>query len=61
MQYLLFTVVAIVLYVASSWILERLEAVLGHRLPYRSVIFFALLMTLALSSFALIRRYTGIP
>jgi len=56
-----FTLVAVVLYVAADRILERIEVVAGNRLEYRSLIFFAILMALALVSFALIRLYTGNP
>ena len=52
-----FTLVAIVLYFAADWILERVEIAAGRRLENRSLIFFAILLALALSSFSLIQRY----
>jgi len=61
MEIIYFTVVAIILYFAADKLLERIELVAGKRLKYRSLIFFAILMTIALVSFALIRLYTGNP
>ena len=55
MEILYFTVAAIFLYVGADWILNRIEAAAGRRLGYRSIIFFAILLIMALSSFALIR------
>ena len=59
MEAVYYTIVAIILYVAADRILDRIEVAAGKRLPYRSLIFFGILMTLALASFALIRAYTG--
>ncbi|HEX6259538.1 MAG TPA: hypothetical protein VFZ51_02710 [Woeseiaceae bacterium] len=56
---LYFTVVAIALYFVSDWLLERLETFRGHRFEQRSLVFFAILAVLAISSFALIRRLLG--
>lgn len=61
MQAIYFTLVAIVLYLGADWILNRIEVAAGKRLEHRSLIFFAILMTMALTSFALIRVYTGNP
>ncbi len=55
-----FTLVAIILYFAADWILERVEIAAGKRLEHRSLIFFAILLTLALTSFSLIQVYTGV-
>jgi hypothetical protein len=54
-----FTILAIILYVTADWLLERAEVAVGRRLKNRSLIFFVILMTLALSSFSLIQHYTG--
>jgi len=54
-----FTILAIILYVTADWLLERVEVAAGRRLKNRSLIFFVILMTLALSSFSLIQHYTG--
>lgn len=59
MQIIYFTVVAVVLYFVSDWLLERIEVRLGKRLEHRSLVFFAILLSLALTSFSLIQRYTG--
>lgn len=61
MQFITFTLVAIVLYLVSNWILEHFEVMAGRRFPYRSLIFFAILLALALITFTLIRIYTGNP
>ena len=61
METVYFTLVAIGLYLVANWILERIEVAAGRRFEHRSLIFFALLLTLALTTFALIRHYTGNP
>jgi hypothetical protein len=61
MEVVYFTLIGIVLYLASDWILQRVEIAAGRRLEHRTLIFFALLLTLALVSFSLIRWYTGNP
>jgi hypothetical protein len=59
MEILYFTLTAILLYVAADWILNRIETAAGRRFEYRSLIFFAILLVMALTSFALIRRLAG--
>lgn len=59
MSIVYFTIVAIILYVAADWLLERVEVAAGRRLEHRSLIFFVILLTLALSSFTAIQYYTG--
>ena len=59
MEILYFTVAAIFLYVAADWILNRIEAAAGRRFEYRNLIFFAILVVMALTSFALIRHLSG--
>ena len=59
MSIVYFTIVAIILYVAADWLLERVEVAAGRRLEHRSLIFFVILLTLALSSFSAIQYYTG--
>ena len=61
MSIIWFTLVGIVLYLASDWILERIEVAAGKRLEHRSLIFFAILLVLALTTFSLIQSYTGNP
>ncbi|MDH3987625.1 MAG: hypothetical protein OEV34_00755 [Gammaproteobacteria bacterium] len=59
MSIVYFTLVAIILYLAADWILNRIEMAAGKVLEYRSLIFFALLLALALTTFTLIQVYTG--
>ena len=59
MEILYFTFAAIFLYLGADWILNRIEAAAGRRLEYRSIFFFAILLVMALTSFALIRGFTG--
>jgi predicted PurR-regulated permease PerM len=54
-----FLIAAIALYFISNWLLERVEVAIGRRLENRSLVFFFILLTLALVSFALIRRLTA--
>ena len=61
MQYVYFTLVAAVLYLLSAWIVDRIEIVAGKRFEYRSLLFFGILLTLALVTFSAIRTYTGNP
>jgi hypothetical protein len=61
MEAITYTLVAIVLYLFADWMLVRIEVRAGKRLEHRSLIFFAILLTLALTSFWLIRLYTGNP
>jgi len=56
-----FTLVAALLYLISNWLVERLEVAAGRRFEYRSLLFFVILLTLAMVSFYLIRLYTGNP
>jgi len=56
-----FILVAIMLYFGTDWILRRMEAAAGRHFKYRSFIFFGILLTMALVSFALIRNYAGNP
>ncbi|HEY5642100.1 MAG TPA: hypothetical protein VIS31_04415 [Woeseiaceae bacterium] len=59
MSIVYFTLVAIILYVAADWLLERVEVAAGKRFQHRSLIFFAILLSLALTSFSVIQHYTG--
>jgi len=61
MSIIYFTLVAILLYLFSDWLLLRIEAVAGKRLEYRSIIFFAILLSLATAGFSIIQFYTGNP
>ena len=54
-----FTIVAIILYFAADWLLERMEIAAGKRLEHRSLIFFAILLTLELSLLSVIVHFIG--
>jgi hypothetical protein len=56
-----FTLVAAFLYLASNWIVDRIEIAAGKRFKNRSLLFFAIILVLALATFSLIRAYTGNP
>jgi hypothetical protein len=58
MSIVYFTLVAAILYLFSDWALRRVESAMGRRLEYRSVVFFCILLPLALASFALISHLT---
>lgn len=59
MEIIYFTLVAVILYLGADWILNRIEVAAGRRLKYRNIVFFAMLLVMALSSFALIEHFTG--
>ena len=61
MQYVYFTLVAAILYLLSSWIVDRIEIAAGKRFEQRSLLFFGILLTLALITFSALRSYTGNP
>jgi hypothetical protein len=61
MEIVYFTAVSIILYLAANSILERIERSVGRRLEHRTLAFFLVLVILAVTTFALIRRYTGNP
>ena len=54
-ELLLFTLVAIVIYLVSDWIVRMIEARRGAALKQRQVIFFAVFLVLALISFRVLR------
>jgi predicted PurR-regulated permease PerM len=57
MQMILFTALAIVLYLAADRLLDALEARAGRRFEYRSVVFLAILLALAIVAFSIVRRF----
>jgi hypothetical protein len=52
-----FTIVGIGLYFVSDWILDRIEIARGRRLENRSVVFFVIILVLALITFQLIGHF----
>lgn len=59
MSIVYFTLIAAILYLFSDWVLLRVEAAAGRRLEHRSVVFFCILLALALASFSFIGHMTG--
>lgn len=59
MQTIYFTLAAIVLYLLADRLLDQLERRAGRRFEHRSLVFFGLLLALALVSFAVIRRFVA--
>lgn len=59
MEIVYFTLVAILLYLLADWILRQIERRLGRPLRNRSVVFFVILLVMALVSFAVIRSLVG--
>lgn len=59
MEIVYYTLTGIALYFASDWLLERIEQARGKRFENRSVIFFAIILVLALVSFQIIARLLG--
>lgn len=54
MEIVYFTLVGIGLYFVSDWLLDRIETARGRRFENRSVIFFAIILVLAVASFQLL-------
>jgi len=54
-EILLFTLVAIVIYLVSDWIIRMIESRRGKVLRNRQVVFFAVFLVLALVSFRVLR------
>jgi hypothetical protein len=55
-QVVYFTLVAIGLYFAADWLLDRIERARGERFKNRQVVFFGIILLLALITFQLIDR-----
>ena len=54
MVFVYYTIAGITLYLVSDWILNRIEISRGKRFEHRSVIFFAIILVLAVGSFEII-------
>jgi hypothetical protein len=55
MDLVYFTIVAIGLYFGADWLLDRIERRRGKRFENRQMVFFAIILPLALASFWLMR------
>ncbi len=51
----LYTLAGIVLYLVADWTLNRIEAARGERFEYRSIIFFFIILVLALGLFQVVQ------
>ena len=56
LQVLLYTVTAIILYVVADWILSKLEQKRGEPFPNRSLVFFVIILVLAVTVFEGLQR-----
>ena len=56
MEMILFTVVAVILYVVSDWILNQIEIKQGTRFENRSLIFFVIIGTLSVITFYILQN-----
>ena len=62
MEMVYYTIVAVILYLVSDYILNTIEMKLGKRLPQRSFYFFIIITILALVTFSFIRAiYAPLP
>ena len=61
MAYIYYTVAAVLLYLISDFILNKIELRIGKRLKYRSAVFFVIILVLAVGSFEMIDRIVGKP
>ena len=59
MEIIVFTAVGIALYLISDRILVLLESMHGEPLPQRNIVFFVVIMALALSTFSVFRSLSG--
>ena len=57
MSAIYFTLAGIALYLGADWLLERIEIHRGERLEHRTLVFFGILLALALAAFALLRSF----
>lgn len=56
-----FTLVAVALYFVSDWLLDRIERARGARFENRQMVFFGIILLLALITFQLIPKLGGGP
>ena len=58
MEFVYYTIAGIALYLGSDWILNRIEISRGERFEHRSIIFFVIILVLAVVSFRIIEHLT---
>jgi hypothetical protein len=61
MDIVYFTAVAIALYFGADWLLDYVERMRGARFQNRQVVFFAIILPMALLAFWLMRLLSGAP
>ena len=54
MEFVYYTIAGLLLYVISDWILVKIETARGNHLEHRSLVFFVIILILAVSSFKVI-------
>jgi len=59
MEFVYYTLAGLILYALSDWILGQIETRRGKRFEQRSLIFFVIILVLALSSFKAIELITA--
>jgi hypothetical protein len=59
MQMVYFALVAIGLYFVADWLLDRIERARGERFKNRQIMFFGIILLLALITFQLIDRLSA--
>ena len=59
MEAILFTLVAVALYLVSDRVVDLVERRVGRRLEWRSLLFFAVILSLALAVFPSMRAMLG--
>ena len=59
MDIVYFTLIAIGVYFAADWLLDWIERRRGERFENRQVVFFAIILPLALAAFWLMRHLSG--
>jgi hypothetical protein len=60
MAAIFYTLTGIILYVAADWVLRYLEARAGREFENRTIIFFVLMLSMALVAFAAVRAVIGV-
>jgi hypothetical protein len=61
MELIYYTVAAVVLYLVSDWILNQIEIRRGERFENRSLVFFAIILVLAVATFNLVQKLLPVP
>jgi len=60
MNAILYTVIGVALYFGADWVLNRFERARGARFEHRDIIYFVIILTLALITFYLINHVNAL-